>query len=41
MERILEPEIMDGEEQARVYAHADFREENQGFVDHFFQLFPF
>ncbi len=40
MERILEPEIMDGEEQARVYAHADFAEENQGFVDHFFALYP-
>ena len=40
MERRLEPEIMDGEEQARVYAHADFAEENQGFVDYFFALYP-
>lgn len=40
MERILEPEIMDGEEQARVYAQADFAEENQGFVDQFVQSFP-
>ena len=40
MERILEPEVMDGDEQARVYANADFAEENQGFVDQFFALFP-
>lgn len=40
MERILEPEIMDGEEQARVYATADFAEENQGFVDQFLALYP-
>ncbi len=40
MERILEPEIMEGEEQARVYAHADFAEENQGFINQFFALYP-
>ncbi len=40
MERILEPEIMDGEEQAKVYATADFAEENQGFVDRFLALYP-
>ena len=31
---------MDGEEQARVYANADFAEENQGFVDRFSALYP-
>ncbi len=40
MDRVCEPEIMEGEEQARVYAQADFAEENQGFVDHFFELYP-
>ena len=40
MERILEPEIMDGEEQTRVYANADFAEENQGFVNQFLALYP-
>ena len=40
MERILEPEIMDGEEQTKVYATADFAEENQGFVDQFLALYP-
>ncbi len=40
MERMLEPEIMDGDAQARVYAHADFAEENQGFVNQFFALYP-
>ena len=37
MERILESEVMDGVEQARVYAEADFSEENQGFVDRFLE----
>ena len=40
MERILEPEVMDGEEHARVYANADFAEENQGFVDQFLKEYP-
>ncbi len=31
---------MDGEEQALVYANADFAEENQGFVDRFLELYP-
>ena len=40
MKRVLEPEIMDGLEQAQVYAQADFSEENQAFVDHFLDLYP-
>jgi SAM-dependent methyltransferase len=40
MERVLEPELMTGEEQARAYAGADFSEVNQGFVDRFLALFP-
>ncbi len=40
MERKLEPEIMDSEEQAQVYAHADFAEENQAFINHFLALYP-
>lgn len=40
MERICEPEVMDGEEQAKVYAHADFAEENQGFVNQFLECYP-
>jgi len=40
MERILEPEIMEGVEQARVYAEADFSKENQWFVDHFLKTYP-
>ncbi len=40
MERRCEPEIMEGAEQARVYAHADFAEENQAFVNQFSALFP-
>ncbi len=31
---------MDGEEQVRVYARADFAEENQGFVNQFLALYP-
>ena len=33
MDRILEPEIMDGQEQAIAYAQADFSTSNQQFVD--------
>jgi ubiquinone/menaquinone biosynthesis C-methylase UbiE len=33
MERILEPEVMDDEEQAIAYARADFSSSNQAFVD--------
>ena len=40
MERVLEPEIMDGEEQVRAYAQADFAKENQWFVDQFLEMFP-
>lgn len=40
MQRVLEPEIMDDPEQALIYAHADFAEENQGFVDRFREYFP-
>ena len=39
MDRVLEPEIMDGEEQARVYAAADFSKENQGYVDQFLSTY--
>ncbi|MBM4122324.1 MAG: class I SAM-dependent methyltransferase [Nitrospira sp.] len=40
MPRILEPEVMDEEEQCLAYAQADFEEENQGFVDRFREYFP-
>jgi cyclopropane fatty-acyl-phospholipid synthase-like methyltransferase len=40
MDRILEPELMDDPKQAEAYAHADFAEENQGFVDRFKEYFP-
>ena len=40
MERVLEPEVMDGTEQVLAYAQADFEAENQGFVDQFFTLYP-
>ncbi len=36
MERILEPEVMDDEEQAIAYARADFSSSNQAFVDGLF-----
>ena len=34
MDRILEPEIMDGEAEAVAYARADFSDSNQWYVDH-------
>lgn len=40
MDRVLEPELMDNDEQALAYAKADFEEENQGFVDRFLEAFP-
>jgi len=40
MPRVLEPELMDDPEQARVYARADFEKENQGFIDRFREYFP-
>jgi ubiquinone/menaquinone biosynthesis C-methylase UbiE len=40
-ERVPEPaELMDGAEQARAYAAADFADVNQGFVDRFRATFP-
>lgn len=33
MDRILEPEIMDGREEAAAYARADFSDSNQSFVE--------
>ena len=39
MKRVLEPEVMDDPEQVLAYAGADFEQENQGFVDHFFNLY--
>jgi ubiquinone/menaquinone biosynthesis C-methylase UbiE len=40
MPRVLEPELMDDPEQACAYAHADFEEENQGFVNRFLEYYP-
>jgi len=40
MDRILEPEIMDGEAEAGAYARADFSDSNQWYVDHFTQEYP-
>lgn len=40
MERVLEPEIMDDPEQVRAYANADFKQENQAFVDRFLEYVP-
>ncbi|BAV32986.1 methyltransferase type 12 [Sulfuricaulis limicola] len=40
MQRIPEPELMDEPEQARAYAHADFAEPHQAFVERFHQCFP-
>ncbi len=40
MNRTLEPELMDDPEQALIYAQADFKQENQGFVDRFREYFP-
>lgn len=40
MQRIPEPELMEGLEQARAYADADFSEPHQAFVRHFCQRFP-
>ena len=40
MKRVLEPELMDDEEQAVAYSKADFEKENQGFVDLFREYFP-
>ena len=40
MDRVLEPELMDDPKQADAYAHADFAEENRGFVNRFKEYFP-
>ncbi len=40
MKRVLEPEVMDDPEQVLAYAQANFEQENQGFVDRFFTLYP-
>ena len=40
MERILEPELMDDEQQSVAYAQADFSTSNQFFVDSLVRDFP-
>ncbi len=40
MDRILEPEIMDGQVEADAYARADFAESNQWYADHFAAEYP-
>jgi ubiquinone/menaquinone biosynthesis C-methylase UbiE len=40
VERILEPEIMDGQAEADAYARADFADSNQWYADHFAAEFP-
>jgi ubiquinone/menaquinone biosynthesis C-methylase UbiE len=40
MERILEPEIMDGEAEAAAYARADFSDSNQAYVTDVVTSFP-
>jgi trans-aconitate methyltransferase len=40
MDRIPEPELMNGSEQARAYAEADFNEPNRHFVRLFQEAFP-
>jgi methylase of polypeptide subunit release factors len=40
MLRILEPEIMDSDEQSQAYANADFSSSNQWFVDHLLAEYP-
>lgn len=40
MERVLEPELMDDEEQAVAYTNADFSKENQTFVNLFLEYYP-
>src|SRR5580658_7571189 len=39
MDRVLEPEIMDGEVEADAYAHADFSDSNQSYVEHLVREF--
>jgi ubiquinone/menaquinone biosynthesis C-methylase UbiE len=40
MDRVLEPEIMDGEEEAAAYARADFSDSNQAYVIDVMHSFP-
>jgi SAM-dependent methyltransferase len=40
MKRILEPELMDNEAEARAYAEADFSAANRAFIERFGRLFP-
>src|SRR5690349_6368592 len=40
MDRILEPEIMDGAAEADAYARADFADSNQWYADHFTAEYP-
>jgi ubiquinone/menaquinone biosynthesis C-methylase UbiE len=40
MERVLEPEVMDGMEQSRAYAQAKFEEVDRAFVARFIDAFP-
>jgi SAM-dependent methyltransferase len=40
MKRVPEPELMDDPEQAQAYAHADFSEPHQAFVEHFRRCLP-
>ncbi len=40
MDRILEPEIMDGAAEADAYARADFADSNQWYADHFVAEYP-
>jgi ubiquinone/menaquinone biosynthesis C-methylase UbiE len=39
MDRVLEPEIMDGELEAAAYARADFSDSNQWYVEHLIREF--
>jgi len=39
MDRVLEPELMDGEEQSIAYAQADFSDSNQWYVEHLIDEF--
>lgn len=40
MDRVLEPELMDGEVEADAYARADFSHSNRWFVEHLVKEFP-
>ncbi len=40
MDRVLEPEIMDGEAEAAAYARADFSDSNQAYVSDVMRSFP-